>query len=195
MLYYLVHQTPQKQIMKILNFIYNGKNIDFEVSVKDNVMVNATQMAKAFGKLPKDFLKNDDVNAFIKECLKKENSPFLGVKNEEDLVKSKQKSGTWMHRILALKFAAWLDPAFDLWIYITIDKIINQHFHEQREAMVQKINIKQQKEQKKLELIEKYPEMQDYFDLDDKEKDANNKRIKAVKDQFKQLNLEFENIN
>lgn len=104
---------------------FNGVRIDFDVFLREkNAMVNATQMGKIFGKLPKDFLKNDDTKNFILECLKKENSPFLGVKNEADLVDSKQKSGTWMHRVLALKFAAWLNPAFDLWVFLTIEELI-----------------------------------------------------------------------
>lgn len=177
--------------MKVLHFIYNDQEVDFLPTGKDNVMVNATQMGKIFGKLPKDFLKNDDTKAFINECLKKENSPYLSVKNELDLVNSKQKSGTWMHRILALKFAAWLDPAFDLWVFVTIDKVINHHFREQQEALLEKITIKQEKEQKKTELLAKYPEMIAYFDLEEKEKLASNKRIKSIKNQVKQLQLEF----
>jgi hypothetical protein len=37
---------------------------------------------------------------------------------------SKQRSGTWMHRILALKFAAWLSPKFELWVYSTIEDLL-----------------------------------------------------------------------
>lgn len=104
---------------------FGGTEIEFQPFIGTNMlMVNATEMAKIFGKLPKDFLRNDDVQSFINECLKKENSPFLGVNNIDDLVISKQKSGTWMHRILALKFAAWLDPAFELWVYRTIEEIM-----------------------------------------------------------------------
>jgi len=43
----------------------------------------------------------------------------LNIESKEDLIISKQKSGTWMHRVLALNFAAWLEPAFDLWVYAT----------------------------------------------------------------------------
>jgi hypothetical protein len=71
-----------------------------------------------------DFLSNQDTKDFIVECLNNGNSRFLRVEKEEDLVKSSQKSGTWMHRVLALKFAAWLNPAFELWVYRTIDEIL-----------------------------------------------------------------------
>ena len=136
-------------------------------------------------------MKNDDTKRFIAACLKKENSPFISVENESVLIDSRQKSGTYMHRILALKFAAWLDPDFELWIFHTIDKLINQHFHKQREAIVEKITARQLREMKKQELLDKYPEMQEYFDLEKKEKDANYKRSLAVKEQFRQLSLDF----
>jgi hypothetical protein len=35
---------------------------------------------------------------------------FLQLKSIDDLIVSRQKSGTWMHRVLAIKFAAWLNP-------------------------------------------------------------------------------------
>jgi hypothetical protein len=177
--------------MEVVHFIYNEKEVDFLPNGKDNVMVNATQMAKIFGKQVVAFLRNDDTKNFISECLKSENSHFLGVKNESDLVDSKQKSGTWMHRVLALKFAAWLDPSFELWVYITIDRIINHYFREQRDAMIEKITIKAKKEEKRKILLLKYPEMAEYFELEDQEKQAHNKRMAAVREQFKQLKIEF----
>jgi hypothetical protein len=115
-------------------FIFEDKEIDFEIT-GSNVMVNATQMAKIFGKLPKDFLINENTKNFISECLKKENSPYLMIENEEDLVSSIQKSGTWMHRILALKFAAWLSPAFELWVYSVIDELLFGHYREMEDML------------------------------------------------------------
>ena len=35
-----------------------------------------------------------------------------------------------MHRVLALKFAAWLNPAFELWVYATIDDILFGSYKE-----------------------------------------------------------------
>lgn len=107
----------------IQTFEFNGAEIEFDFS-PSKVMVNATEMAKIYDKQVIAFLRNDDTKSFISECLKSENSHFLGVRKEEDLFVSKQKSGTWMHRVLAIKFAAWLDPAFELWIYRTIDDLM-----------------------------------------------------------------------
>jgi len=104
--------------------VFNGNEVSFVLDKENKVMVNATEMAKIYGKYPKDFLILDNTKSFINECLKKENSPFLGIESEEDVVISKQKSGTWMHRVLALKFAAWLNSAFELWVYSTIENLL-----------------------------------------------------------------------
>lgn len=114
--------------MELFDNIYNGQPVSFDFTKDRNVMVNATEMAKIFDKKVEAFMRNDSTKAFIQECLKSENSRFLNVENEEDIISSRQKTGTWMHRILALKFAAWLDPAFELWVYTTIDRILFQHY-------------------------------------------------------------------
>lgn len=103
--------------------LYKNKQVSFLVG-KDNVKVNATEMARIFGKQVEPFMRNENTQAFVREALKSENSRFLGVKSREDLYTSKQKTGTYMHRVLALKFAAWLSPAFELWVYSVIDEIL-----------------------------------------------------------------------
>lgn len=142
-------------------YSYNGKDISFELENK-NVMINATEMAQIFGKLPKDFLKNEQTKLFIIECLKKENSPYLNVQTEDDLVTSKQKSGTWMHRVLALKFAAWLNPGFEFWVYSTIDQILfgaYKHVEESlKESAKRKNRIDELKNQ--LQSIEIFQELE-----------------------------------
>lgn len=110
--------------MEALEFIYQDTEIHFLLGNEKNVMVNATEMAKLFDKQVESFMRNENTQNFISECLKNENSRFLGVEKEEDLFISKQKSGTYFHRILALKFAAWLSPKFELWVFKTIDEII-----------------------------------------------------------------------
>lgn len=177
--------------MEILKFVYNDQEVEFQPIGLDNVMVNATQMAKVFGKKVEPFMRNDDTQAFIKSCLKSENSRFISVENESDLIDSRQKSGTYMHRILALKFAAWLDPSFELWVYHTIDKLINHYYREHRDAYIEKLSIRAQKEIKKQELLTKYPEAVDYFNLENLERTAKMKSIKAMKGNYRQLNLNF----
>jgi len=106
-----------------MKFEFNQQEVDFEQS-NQSLMVNATQMAKIFDKDLFQFTKSDHVKSFIESCLKPANAGLLGVKSVEDLIISKQKSGTWMHRVLALKFAAWLNSDFELWVYSTIDELL-----------------------------------------------------------------------
>jgi len=89
-----------------------------------NVMVNATEMAKVFGKRIDVFLKTEPTNAFINAI---EFPPTGGNINpilRHELIQTRGKNGTYFHRILALKFAAWLDPIFEVWVYSKIEEIL-----------------------------------------------------------------------
>ena len=177
--------------MEVVQFIYNEKTIDFEPAGKDNVMVNATQMAKVFGKQVIAFMRNEDTKNFISECLKSENSHFLNIVQESDLVVSKQNSGTWMHRILALKFAAWLDPAFELWVFATIDKIILGHYYEQKEATIEKLTYQEEMRQLRDEILAESPKFALYLEKEKRISAAELKRMKATRAATNQLKLQF----
>jgi hypothetical protein len=115
--------------------IYRFRDTEIEFVLQKNVMVNATEMGKVFGKLPKDFLDNAQTKNFINACLKKVNSPFISVDSIDDIFYSQKKSGTWMHRLLALKFAGWLNPDFELWVYHTIDEFIYGVYRRMEESL------------------------------------------------------------
>ena len=115
--------------MKTKEFQFNDSVVNFEIDNK-NVMVNATEMAKIYNAEVAHFMENKGTREFINACLKTRNSEFLNIEKEEDLYVSRQKSGTWMHRILALKFAAWLNPDFEVWVYFTIDEILFGEYSE-----------------------------------------------------------------
>lgn len=119
---------------QILKYEFGKELIEFEV-INGNVMANAKQMAKIFAKHVPHFFENENTKKFITACLNSRNSDFISVQNEEDLFISKQKSGTWMHRILALKFAAWLNVDFELWVYATIDKILFDYYKRLEESL------------------------------------------------------------
>lgn len=164
----------------VFHFSFDGDVIDFLPMSKDNVMVNATQMAKIFNRKVEAFVRNDDTKRFINSCLKSENSRFLGIENESDLINSKQKSGTWMHRVLALKFAAWLNPDFELWVYCTVDKILFGDYKCLKQISQKKNVIKIQLDEKRKALME-LPEFKDYVEVENKYNDAEKKRKQALK--------------
>ncbi len=97
-------------------FNYNDQPVTFDQG-SDHVMINATQMAKSFGKLPADFIRNDQTKAFIEELERDFNYGNSHIKEKTEILKveSGKYGGTWMHELLALKFAAWLSPKFELW--------------------------------------------------------------------------------
>jgi hypothetical protein len=139
---------------------FQGIEIGFDFS-GTNLMISATEMAKIFDSKVEPFMRNDKTTAFISECLKSENSRFLGIEKEEDLIISKQKSGTWMHRVLALKFAAWLDPSFELWVYKTIDDLLFGRF----KRYVAEVEHTEKAKQKLRELEEKKMEDPEYLEI------------------------------
>ncbi len=167
---------------QLMKFIYEGQEVEFNLTEK-NLMVNATEMAKVFDKQVSEFLSNQQTQNFIKHCLKNGNSRFLNVKTEQDLVLSKQKSGTWMHRILALKFAAWLNPDFELWVYCTIDDILFGYYREIEEDMKMSAVRKTKIEELEKKLFDNR-EFQMLESLKFEERQAINRRIKKNKNQI-----------
>ncbi len=177
--------------METLHFLYNDQTIDFEKKEGDNVMVNATQMAKVFGKRIDHFLKSDHAKDFINEL---ELTPFGGRSEpltREEIIKTRNGANTFFHRILALKFAAWLDTKFELWVYSTIDLILLGHYREVREATKEKIQKQEELKLKKQQLIKDNPELAEIFELELKINEADKKRIKAMKAATAQLRFDL----
>lgn len=109
---------------------YDGRNIGFDLSA-DSIMINATEMAGIFGKRTENYLRSDRAKDIVQACLSyaiSRNSEivpsFAGVRSEADLVKVNHRRGTWLHRIVALDFAAWLDARFAVWMYLTVDQLL-----------------------------------------------------------------------
>ncbi len=95
-------------------------------------MINATEMAKPFGKLVGNFLKTGPTKDFIglleyRYSLKNigQNEPKREVLRIVKGGKPEQQ-GTWMDEKLALKFAAWLSPEFELWVYDRIEELLTR---------------------------------------------------------------------
>lgn len=124
---------------------FNGFQITFIRTKDKDMMVNATEMAKIFDKQVTKFLSNQDTQAFVKEALKSENSHYLKVFSQSDLYYTSQQKGTFMHRVLALKFAAWLNPKFELWVYSTFERLLFGNLSEREQSLSR--TLKFQREQ------------------------------------------------
>lgn len=112
----------------IKKFEYEGQDISFEFA-DGNKMVNATEMAKPFGKLVGNFLKSQHAQDYILLLESRYSIWNIGDKPKEVLriVKGgddRAAQGTWMDEKLALKFASWLSPEFELWVYDKIQELL-----------------------------------------------------------------------
>lgn len=89
-------------------FNYNGTDITF-ASDENGLMVNATEMAKPFGKRPAKWLELPSTKEFI--------STLTAIRKSDTALIQSQSGGTtgggctWMHEDVAMEFARWLSPA------------------------------------------------------------------------------------
>ena len=104
-------------------FSYKGSSISFFNG--KNVMVNATEMAKSFGKTTKDWLRTNASLEFINSLSAvRQICPTELVKIVQGGNSSQQ--GTWMHEDVALEFARWLSPTFAIWCNDRIKELLTQ---------------------------------------------------------------------
>lgn len=91
-------------------FQYNGNPITFQIG--EATVVNATQMAKPFGKRPIDWMQNQQTKDFLNELSKVRKSTLADL---VQVTKGGNNPGTWFHEDVALEFARWLSPQFAIW--------------------------------------------------------------------------------
>ncbi len=112
----------------IIKFDYEGQKISFEFA-DGNKMINATEMARPFGKQVGHFLYLKAIKDFIELLENRYRDRDIGFQREViRVIKGgdayNEIQGTWMEEKLALKFAAWLSPAFELWVYDKIQELL-----------------------------------------------------------------------
>ena len=98
---------------------YNGSKISF--AHDENIMVNATEMAKPFGKQAIDWLKTQSAKEFVDEYSKLKN---IGLTDLVQVTRGGNMPGTWMHEDVALEFARWLSPKFAIWCNDRIKELL-----------------------------------------------------------------------
>ena len=142
----------------LLTYAYQGSEVTF--SNGENVMVNATQMAKAFGKEVKHWGENDSTTEFILSLARargiEPNPHFANLLNISEVGKftslsisdlaklfpslikvvrgGLKEQGTWMHEDVALMFAQWLSPELYLWCNDRIKELIKNGVSDIRET-------------------------------------------------------------
>lgn len=180
--------------MKSLEFIYQENEIHFLVNPSDkNVMINATEMAKIFDKRVDVFMRSDHAKSFISIL---ERTPFGGRSEpfpKEEIVKYSGHVGVLFCRPLALKFAAWLDPEFELWVYTKIDDILFGNYQKHWDAHAQQEKAKVMMEAIKSEILlsPTAEKVNDYFHWERVYKDAKNTKTRAIKNQLRLFDENF----
>ena len=117
-------QTPahHKQLKNMKSpIVYNYKGSEISFMSGNNVMVNATQMAKPFNKRPVDYLALPSTNQLLNAIVRKSHIA------ENQLVRTVRggvNPGTWMHEDIALDFAQWLSIDFKLWCNDRIKELL-----------------------------------------------------------------------
>jgi hypothetical protein len=210
-----------KTTFKSINCIYQDTQIHIMLQNEGDVMVNATEMAKVFGKEVKFFTRLQSTKMYIEKLLERKNMVALSApkeqknsKNEpknnymvadvlpynyENIIFSNAKAGTYMCRHLAIKFAAWLDIDFEMWINETIENILFSEYyiiHRNRVIEIQEVKSK-------IEMLE-YKIMNDLSTIEDAKelviqqrllKKLTNEKKNAISNQVKsiQYTLQIEN--
>ena len=113
---------------EITKFDYEGQTVSFEFA-DGNKMVNATEMARPFGKRVSNFLRLDETKRYIEILEARYSDVSIGSGGKKETLRvvkggEPQLQGTWMDEKLALKFAAWLSPEFELWVYDRIQELL-----------------------------------------------------------------------
>lgn len=106
----------------IIPFDYQGQFVRFTA----DGWINATDVAKRFGKRPVDWLRLEETSEYIEAF-----AEVLGQsKVSQDhfgLVRTSRGGkapGTWLHPKLGVRFAQWLDIRFAVWCDLHIDAVL-----------------------------------------------------------------------
>lgn len=102
---------------KMIPFQYDGEPVRFY----SDGWVNATDVAKRFGKKPAEWLRLPDTVKYMRALAR-----HLNVGEFHHLIRSSKgrNVGTWLHPKLAVTFARWLYTDFAVWCDLHIDALL-----------------------------------------------------------------------
>ena len=155
-------------------FEYEGTPVEFSTDNESFVIVNATEMAKRFGKKSNDWTKTNVAKSFMNAVSKSKKIDLA------DLLIVRYggepgTNGTWMHEDVAFEFARWLNPEFGIWCNDVVKNLIRNKMESDGmsdQEVVQKalLIVNRQLEEAKKELEELRPKARtlDQITADDK---------------------------
>lgn len=110
----------------VIPFNYQGQAVRFN----SDGWINATDVAKRYGKRPVDWLKQDETRQYLAalgEALNCDPESLLETK------RGRYQSGTWLHPKLGVAFARWLDMKFSVWCDLHIDALLHGEPNEKQQ--------------------------------------------------------------
>ena len=148
-------------------------------------VVHRTHM---FNKKTELFLKSEHAKTFI-DILNHQ-------PNGGQIIDNRGRNGIYFERRLALKFAAWLDPNFEVWVFSKIEEITFGFLKQYRDAMQAELHAKNKTASLKQNLID-YPSentVKAYFDNIEAikgfakiKKKATNNQLSLFKEKIKEV--------
>ena len=92
-----------------------------QVRIDEEGMVSLTDMWKASGgksnSKVNDFLRLDKTSDFIRVVEKAGNPAIRKIAG--------RRGGTWAHKLVAYKYASWIDPEFEVGVYTILDQFFS----------------------------------------------------------------------
>ncbi|MXP04796.1 MULTISPECIES: phage antirepressor KilAC domain-containing protein [unclassified Apibacter] len=112
-----MHNSQQN----VVTFNYNNISVKFQKG--NNLLINATEMAKVFNKRPTDWLKLQSTKEFIQvlSVTKKIVTADLVIVRSGGIP---DMQGTWLHEDVAIELARWLNPSFAIWCNDRIKELL-----------------------------------------------------------------------
>ncbi|HFQ8053734.1 TPA: KilA-N domain-containing protein [Pseudomonas putida] len=112
----------------VIPFHYQGQAVRFN----SDGWINATDVAKRFGKRPVDWLKQGETKEYL-NALAEALTCDAGSLVETSKARSDRGGGTWFHPKLAVAFARWLDLRFAVWCDLHIDALLRGELNEKQQ--------------------------------------------------------------
>ena len=104
---------------------YDGQQVRFN----SDGWINATDVAKRFGKKPAEWLRLPDAAKYMDALARHLN---VGESHLLIVTTKGRSGGTWLHPKLAVSFARWLDVDFAVWCDLHIDALLRGELTEKQ---------------------------------------------------------------
>jgi hypothetical protein len=122
-----MNEVAQMIESNVIPFHYQGQAVRFN----SEGWINATDVAKRFGKRPVDWLKQGETKEYL-NALAEALTCDAGSLVETSKARSDRGGGTWFHPKLAVAFARWLDLKFAVWCDLHIDALLRGELDEKQ---------------------------------------------------------------